>query len=135
MTVIKELFSLTEKKVEHACEAEHDPWTQNDEYFFSCRDKFIKRYRMIYRASSGSQVAKLIYDTANGKHYAINDAIAALANLGIHNLGRLDLAKLLPADEYDPALEIMAEVRAYFQGTLRRTQIVYAYTDSYMCCL
>ena len=28
-----------------------------------------------------------------------------------------DLARFIPHDEYEPALEIMAEVRAYFQGT------------------
>jgi hypothetical protein len=44
--------------------------------------------------------------------------MAGLADLGFHGLQAADLAKLLPSDEMEPAINIMAEVRAYFQGNI-----------------
>jgi hypothetical protein len=46
----------------------------------------------------------------------VNAVMAGLADLGFHGLTATDLAKLLPLDEMEPAINIMAEVRAYFQG-------------------
>jgi hypothetical protein len=46
----------------------------------------------------------------------VNAVMAGLADLGFHGLTAADLAKLLPPDEMEPAINIMAEVRAYFQG-------------------
>jgi hypothetical protein len=43
-------------------------------------------------------------------------ALAGLAEIGIHAKPE-DLAKLIPPDGMEPALVIMADVRAYFQGT------------------
>lgn len=47
----------------------------------------------------------------------LNQAITALQNFGIGSVKAEDFAKLLPEDDLSPALEIMAEVRAYFQGS------------------
>ena len=46
----------------------------------------------------------------------INIALADLAAIGIRGLTAADFSKLVPDDDMTPALEIMAEVRAYFQG-------------------
>lgn len=105
------------------CASEETPYTQNDHYFFAYRSKLLARYRSIYQQSQGRQgiIATLHnYDPTKVLPDAvtlnINAALAALANLGIHGLGAEDLARLLPEDDNAPALEIMAEVRAYFQG-------------------
>ena len=37
--------------------------------------------------------------------------------MGAQGLDSTALAKLLPSDPMDPAVEIMADVRAYFQGS------------------
>jgi hypothetical protein len=42
--------------------------------------------------------------------------LAGLAEIGIHGVKPEDLAKLIPPDAMEPALNIMADVRAYFQG-------------------
>ena len=42
--------------------------------------------------------------------------MSGLSDIGINGVTPADLAKLLPPDRFSPALEIMAEVRAYFQG-------------------
>ena len=43
--------------------------------------------------------------------------LAGLVELGISGVKAADLPKLLPSDPMEPALHIMATVRAYFQGT------------------
>lgn len=45
----------------------------------------------------------------------INLALAALAELGYRGLTAEDLGKLNPSDEYETELEVMAQVRGYFQ--------------------
>ena len=42
--------------------------------------------------------------------------LSGLAELGISGVTEEDLPKLLPPDRMEPALVIMADVRAYFQG-------------------
>lgn len=45
----------------------------------------------------------------------INSVLAALAEIGYTGLQEDDLSKLKPADEYETELEVMAEIRGYFQ--------------------
>lgn len=42
--------------------------------------------------------------------------LSGLSAIGIAGVKAIDLPKLLPSDPYEPALNIMACVRAYFQG-------------------
>jgi len=51
---------------------------------------------------------------------AITRVLSGLAEMGFQGLTASDLVKLLPPDEMEPALIIMADVRAYFQGELTR---------------
>ncbi|KAG8894787.1 hypothetical protein FRB99_001000, partial [Tulasnella sp. 403] len=50
----------------------------------------------------------------------INNVITNLSRLGIHNVVAEDLAKMFQKEDMEPALEIMAEVRAYFQVAYKR---------------
>jgi len=114
-------------KIGALCLIEEVPFTQNEHYFFSYRNNLCSRYKALFRESRGE--ASLI--DALGRyndHDAftrdpefwedINIILARLATRGIHGVQAIDLAKLLPSDSMDPAIEIMAEVRAYFQGGL-----------------
>jgi hypothetical protein len=49
---------------------------------------------------------------------SVKSALASLAAIGIPGVKAEDLPKLLPPDRMEPALLIMADVRAYFQGAL-----------------
>ena len=79
---------------------------------------------MIYRQSQGQDnlVSALVqynpssYSNDRTQWQALNNIISNLATIGIHSIAAQDLSRLLPEDETDPALGIMAEVRAYFQG-------------------
>ena len=46
----------------------------------------------------------------------LDDAISSLARLGLRSVDASSLVALLPPDPMEPAIGIMAEVRAYFQG-------------------
>ncbi len=46
---------------------------------------------------------------------ATTETLCSLARMGLE-ANALLLAKLLSSDPMDPAIEIMADVRAYFQG-------------------
>lgn len=49
---------------------------------------------------------------------ALNDVTSTLTGIGLDVVEDLSLlANLLPPDPLDPALKIMADVRAYFQGS------------------
>lgn len=105
--------------------AERVIYTLNEHYYFDYREKFRARYKSIYQHSRGQRgTASSLreYDAQNISDPTlkakVDKALSALADLGIRGLVPGDLAKLLPDDEQVPALEIMAEVRAYFQGEL-----------------
>jgi hypothetical protein len=48
---------------------------------------------------------------------ALEMVLSSLSRIGIHNVEPLDLAVLRASEDSDDALKIMADVRAYFQGT------------------
>ena len=47
----------------------------------------------------------------------IAKVMAGLAEMGMSSIEPEDLPRLFPSDSMEPALAIMAEVRAYFQGS------------------
>jgi hypothetical protein len=49
------------------------------------------------------------------KETTINQALASLAAAGYLGLSKSDLGKLNPTDEYEAELQVMSEVRGYFQ--------------------
>jgi hypothetical protein len=127
---IQKRLQITEESIRNLCLTEEKPYTQNEDYFFSYRSDLLARYRSIYRESCGQGAVASILQSYNplsqgGIVYSqwqhVNTAISSLAALGIHGVMAGDLIKLLPGDGVaDSALEIMAEVRAYFQGTRRK---------------
>ncbi|KAI0782953.1 P-loop containing nucleoside triphosphate hydrolase protein [Abortiporus biennis] len=107
---------------------EMQPATLNTHYFKDYRDKFLSYYRACRwdRGGKNSLTSQLQnYSPPSGYHpNQFNDctskALSGVAGIGISGIEPTDLAKLLPADKYEPALHIMAEVRAYFQVAYKR---------------
>ncbi|KAG6843814.1 hypothetical protein H0H87_012992 [Tephrocybe sp. NHM501043] len=50
----------------------------------------------------------------------INEVLAGLAALGYHGVTESDLPKMIPPDEYEREIQVMAEVRGYFQIAYKR---------------
>ncbi|KAG8958379.1 hypothetical protein FRC03_009190 [Tulasnella sp. 419] len=133
METIEEHAISARAKIESLCELESTPFTQNDQYFLDYREKLLKRYRDLYRQSRGQQS---LFD--NLKRYNaelghppfpapydnfwvnVNTILNCLDRIGISGCKAEDLTLLLPKDSMDPALEIMAEARAYFQVAFKR---------------
>jgi hypothetical protein len=60
--------------------------------------------KVAYNASTASQIG------------GITKILSGLADIGMSGIEPEHLPRLLPPDRMEPALVIMAEVRAYFQG-------------------
>ncbi|TFY61367.1 hypothetical protein EVJ58_g4550 [Rhodofomes roseus] len=126
---IKERCEETITKVLWLLELEQRPCTLNGHYYSDYRDKFVSHYRA-YRSSSGSdslltELGKLKYSGSNVRNqteFQRNTAqvLSGLSAIGIAGVQATDLPKLLPPDPYEPALNIMACVRAYFQVAYKR---------------
>ncbi|KAH9007591.1 P-loop containing nucleoside triphosphate hydrolase protein [Lactarius deliciosus] len=99
---------------------EHEPFTLNTHYYTEYRSKFLghyKRHRLI--STSDSRIIRnLDPDTCSPSMKAtLDEAISSLTRLGLQSAS---LATLLPPDSMEPAITIMADVRAYFQVAYKR---------------
>ncbi|KAG9012240.1 hypothetical protein FRB90_006763 [Tulasnella sp. 427] len=126
---IRECAAEAIEKIQGLYRSELCPYTQNEHYFFAYRSKMLQRYKLIHQQS----LSKSHLITAMRAHNPaavgamdqnqwdqLNQAINALQSFGISSVKAEDFAKLLPEDDLSPALEIMAEVRAYFQVAYKR---------------
>ncbi|KAI0343435.1 hypothetical protein BDW22DRAFT_1170105 [Trametopsis cervina] len=109
-------------------ELEKRPHTMNDHYFSDYKDKFLALYRGGRHTSNhGSIVANLTRFNALSRVKAQDSefaqgaykALSGLTEMGF-NVKAPELLKLLPPDPLEPALQIMATVRAYFQVAYKR---------------
>ncbi|KAH8088967.1 P-loop containing nucleoside triphosphate hydrolase protein [Cristinia sonorae] len=105
---------------------EKNPRTLNGHYYSDYRDKFLAHYRALRQSDDHGSFLKNL-KTVNSKKPSSNSfgenarsALSYLADIGLEGLKAADLAKLLPPDPYEPALNIMASVRAYFQVAYKR---------------
>lgn len=88
----------------------------NEHYFMEYRSKFLAHYKEA-RLKSKSQFIQNLENRDDGDMMqAMNDAISSLTRMGLEAANASLLANLLPPDPMEPAIGIMADVRAYFQG-------------------
>lgn len=123
----------TRIKIESLLSLEQVPMTLNTHYFSDYKDKFLAHYRASRNDSdllSKLKQAKTTphlqsspcFSRAPGPsaqqdpyQSVVNKVLSGLNEIGI-SVKATELAKLLPLDPMEPALNIMANVRAYFQG-------------------
>ncbi|KAG6329012.1 hypothetical protein ID866_10077, partial [Astraeus odoratus] len=101
------------ERLDWLLQLESSPATFNTHYYFDYKNKFLAFYKA---CRHNENAAQKIWTT---KQKGVNEAIAALSAIGIH-VQPVDLPKLLPSDPMDPALNVMASVRAYFQVAYKR---------------
>lgn len=123
-----------EARIEWLAKLEQGPYTLNTHYLADYKAKFLTHYRAGRREEQHADLVDSLeshtttpQSPRGAKHTkgmgvyekndTINDILANLTTLGIPGVKPADLAKLIVQDEMEPALLIMAEVRAYFQGT------------------
>lgn len=93
----------------HLLEAESSPFTENEHYYRSSRDKALASFTEQRRTGLDLKNPSL---TASGH---LHDALGSLSAAGITGIKREDLAKLFPTDGYAEELDAMAHVIANFK--------------------
>jgi GTPase SAR1 family protein len=119
-------------RLESIVKVELMAFTQNEQYFINTRAKHLARYKRIYATSQGeTTLAARLHNSADVPsnlsthpddfNDKISRALAALRDVGFpEDLAQIDLIRLLRTDDVDPAFDIMADVRAYWQVAYKR---------------
>lgn len=105
LELIQKHLTSSRSFVDAILEVEHMPFTQNTHYLQSRADEWRAKYKDERLPNAGLDM--------DGNE--INDALSLLARIGHPGLKEEDLGRLHPADEYQTEIDVMAEVRGYFQ--------------------
>ena len=112
---------LAHERMTHCIEIEREePTTVNEHYLSDYKSKYLARYRAEKKLHSGSGNNDILRDFIKGvyeNHPYFTTTRSNLQNMGFpSDLRREDFLRLLKPDTSEEALDIMAEVRAYYQG-------------------
>ncbi|KAL0955561.1 hypothetical protein HGRIS_001802 [Hohenbuehelia grisea] len=130
------IFSVVALRLKRGSTGFEDrPFTLNTHYLSSYKDKFLAFYKACRQKNTNQALMDTIreykptptefYNKTTGKletpmPTGIQKILSGLVDLGIIGVKPEDIAKLLPPDEMEAAIDIMAEVRAYFQVAYKR---------------
>ncbi|OCH91056.1 hypothetical protein OBBRIDRAFT_812350 [Obba rivulosa] len=111
-------------RIDWHLKAEKHPLTLNDHYYMDYRAKYLAHYKaqrpQHSNTSLNSALRSYSQSSYSTEHQAIGRIISGFGELNIYGIDPVDLAKVLPSDPYEAAIEIMASVRAYFQVAYKR---------------
>lgn len=97
-----------------------EPTTVNEHYLSDYKSKYLARYRAERKSHPGSGVDNNLLNFINGAYdnsVNFSNARSHLKTMGFpSDLKKEDFLRLLKPDASEEALDIMAEVRAYYQG-------------------
>ncbi|KAJ6578487.1 P-loop containing nucleoside triphosphate hydrolase protein [Mycena capillaripes] len=108
------------------------PLTLNAHYLADYKSKFFSHYKSAREEKQNPVLAQAIAAFKPDAVPAVDQygnrlqltgiaqTLSGLAGIGLGAVTAVDLVKLLPPDRFDPALNIMADVRAYFQVAYKR---------------
>lgn len=118
-----------QERIDWLMKLEDRPFSLNTHYLADYKDKFLDHYRTAREKDRNPKLMAAIqqYSPAPGSGSShvpsvptgIEKVLAGLIEMGIVGVRPEALAKLIEPDGVEPALGIMADVRAYFQGTYR----------------
>ncbi|KAJ3560537.1 hypothetical protein NP233_g10774 [Leucocoprinus birnbaumii] len=111
---LRSCLEEAKKKMTWLMKIQADPFTLNGHYFADCKEKFLVHYRR-ERQNALARNGRTISNDIN----LTREALSYLTRLG-YEVNKEDLAKLLKQDMMEPALGLMASVRAYFQVAYKR---------------
>jgi hypothetical protein len=125
---LDEAAARTKQRIEWLLDLEQSPTTLNTHYYSDYKDKFLAYYKgcrentdLISKIKASQSSSKRM---SNSRAFEVvpdpvTKILAGLAEIGI-TVKAEDLPRLLPSDPMEAALNIMASVRAYFQGKIQR---------------
>ncbi|KAJ6565738.1 P-loop containing nucleoside triphosphate hydrolase protein [Mycena sp. CBHHK59/15] len=133
---MKERADIAQSLIEKFIRLEIDgPLTLNEHYLSDYKGKFLSYYKGAREKAQNPILAQAIAnygpDVATSvQQYDIRGSpiplggialvLSSLSAIGLTGIKAEDLVKLLPPDRMDPALNIMSDVRAYFQVAYKR---------------
>lgn len=112
---LDEAAESTKQKIQWLLDLERNPTTLNTHYYADYKDKFLSYYKA---ARDNTDLVTKLQRDRRMYEGSINKALSGLSEIGI-TAQATDLPKLLPPDPMEAALNIMASVRAYFQGSVQ----------------
>jgi hypothetical protein len=113
---IQECADSARQHIKSMLDNEHEPFTMNEHYFRDYRSKFFTYYKGTRSRAQSRFIRNLEDRDDEDVTNLVNDALSSIARLGL-DINAQALANLLPLDPMEEAIEIMADVRAYFQGS------------------
>jgi len=125
---LNECLTRTKNATNLLLKLERSGHTRNDRYYRECKDKFLSRLKLQRELASEDTVLRDLgrMTSPNGTQphapfvAQVNQAKASLQKAGFPQIDNLQLAKLLPPQASDPALEDMARASAGFEVALHR---------------
>lgn len=112
----------TKQNIDWIIDLEDRPFTLNVHYLADYKSKFLAHYKGAREADRNATLMNAIRQYSPPKKVdpsiltGMAKVLSGLVEIGITGVKPEELAKLIPADGMEPALNIMADVRAYFQG-------------------
>ncbi|KIK36073.1 hypothetical protein CY34DRAFT_544266 [Suillus luteus UH-Slu-Lm8-n1] len=117
------------EKISWLLELEKSPTTLNVHYYSHYKTKFLGYYKgcrdqgeLTIKLQNYRAPTTVHSNPVHGQAFqqAVHKAISGLTEAGLSGVQASDISKLLPVDPMEPALLIMAGVRAYFQVAYKR---------------
>jgi hypothetical protein len=118
LALLKVCGAKAQEKMRECLDLElEEPTTSNEQYLTDYEDKFSARYKAARRVQSqpNPTLQKLVNGGFQNTSF-MRDALTNLRTMGLEVTDHNSLLRLLPSDSEGHAIEIMAEVRAYYQG-------------------
>jgi hypothetical protein len=121
---VKKCCEETKQRIDWLVRLEQRPFTLSEHHYLDYRQKFAAHY-LGWRQRDNNptfinyirqHMSRQIIDTSG----PISRVMSSLSQIGV-NPDPMQLATLLPPDPMDPAIDIMAGVRAYFQRTYTKS--------------
>ena len=153
---LKQLQEQAKERIEWLVELEQAPFTLNTHYLQDYTDKFMSYYKSARQSQSNEGLMAKIREHAKPSAPSapttarsrpsnsgwptgfevpsgIEKILAGAVEVGITGTKAEDVARLLAPDAMEPALHIMADVRAYFQSVSINQQFMTLLTPLHSC--
>jgi hypothetical protein len=111
----------TVERIDFLMKLETQPYTRNNHYFTDSRNKFYSFYKGLLDPGKNNNFLQNLEDMKQKKNLvafqgSLSKTLSGLAEMGFSNVDSTSLTRLQEPDPMEAAIEIMADVRAYFQG-------------------
>jgi len=110
------------ERIDFLMKMETQPYTRNNHYFADSRSKFYSYYKGLLDPGKNNNFLQNLEDMRqdgipkSSFQESLSKTLSGLAEMGFSNIESISLTRLQEPDPMEVAIEIMADVRAYFQG-------------------